>query len=185
MSTTHALLTAEEYQQLPDHGRRARTELVRGRIVRMNMPAPRHGIYCTRIIIPLGSYVARADLGQVASNDSGVITERDPDSVRGADISYYSFQRLPKGALPQGYLDVVPELVFEVLSVTDRWKDVLTKVAEYLEAGVSCVCLVDPQREVFVLYYPDQPEETLDSDQTFELPSLLPGFSLPLNKVFY
>ena len=182
MSIIETLITAEEYQRLHDRG--VRTELVRGRIVRMNMPVPRHGIYCTRIIVPLGGFLERADLGQLASNDSGVVTERDPDTVRGADISYYSYTRLPKGRIPDGYLEVAPELVFEVLSPTDRWKDVLAKVAEYLKAGVLCVCIVDPQREVFVVYYPDKPEETLTSDQAFELAWLLPGFSLPLKDVF-
>ena len=34
------------------------------------------------------------------SNESVVVTERNPDTVRGADISFYSFNRLPKGPLP-------------------------------------------------------------------------------------
>jgi len=43
-------------------------------------------------------------------NDSGVITERNPDSVRGADVAFYSYKRLPKGALARGYGPEVPEL---------------------------------------------------------------------------
>ncbi len=125
---------------------------------------------------------------QILVRSPATTLESSPSVIRtpcrSADISYYSYTRLPKGHIPEGYLDVAPELVFEVLSPTDRWKDVLTKVAEYLDAGVLCVCVVDPQREVFVLYYPDKPEETLTSNQSFELPWLLPGFSLPLKNVF-
>jgi len=53
------------------------------------------------------------------------LEEHDPDKVRGADVSYYSFGGLPPGPLPEGYLDVVPELVFEVRSSTDRWARVV------------------------------------------------------------
>jgi Uma2 family endonuclease len=42
-----ALLTAEEYLRLPDSDRP--TELVRGRVVAMNVPKPRHGQVCSRV----------------------------------------------------------------------------------------------------------------------------------------
>ncbi len=48
-------------------------------------------------------------------NDAGVITERDPDTVRGADVAFYSYRRVPKDAEPEGYPDAIPEFVFEVL----------------------------------------------------------------------
>ena len=48
----------------------------------------------------LGNHVYDNDLGRVLSNDSGVITERGPDTVRGADVCFYSFVRVPKGPLP-------------------------------------------------------------------------------------
>ena len=62
-------------------------------------------------------------------------------------MSFYSYARMPRGPLPRGYLDVVPELVFEVRSPTDRWSKMLVKVSEYLEAGVTVVCLVDEGTE--------------------------------------
>ena len=40
MATAEALLTAEEYYLLPDDGQP--TELVRGRVVPVNMPSPSH-----------------------------------------------------------------------------------------------------------------------------------------------
>ena len=57
-------------------------ELVQGRIITMPPPQPRHGQVCVKVIRILDRYVEEHDLGQVLSNDSGVITERDPDTVR-------------------------------------------------------------------------------------------------------
>src|SRR5690242_20415016 len=104
MATAEALLTAEEYALLPDNGQP--TELVRGRIVPLSMPFPRHGQICGKISRIVGNFADQHDLGHVLSNDSGIITEHDPDTVRGADIAFYSYARVPRGPLPRGYLPV-------------------------------------------------------------------------------
>src|SRR5437660_1434888 len=140
------LLSIDEYLKLPDDG--TPTELVRGRVVRMPLPFPYHGLLCNRIGRIIGNYVEDNGLGWVLSNDSGVVTERDPDTMRGADIAFYSYGRIPKGPFPQhAYLTVVPELVVEVRSPSDRWPKVLAKMTEYLNAGVTVVCVVDPDSQ--------------------------------------
>src|SRR5262249_36204501 len=111
------LLTAEEYSRLPDEGQR--TELRRGVVGAMNMPGFRDGKVCSRITRLIGNFVDEHDLGHTLSNDSGIITERNPDTVRGADVSYYSYSRVPKGQSPIGYAGAPPEIVFEVVSPTN------------------------------------------------------------------
>jgi len=187
MSTlpTHSadrLLTAEEFFALPGDGPPA--ELVRGQVVMMNMPGFRHGRVCANITRLLGNFVDLHDLGHVLGNDSGVVTARSPDSVRGPDVAYFSYSRMPKGELPIGYPAVAPELVFEVLSPTDRWKDVLAKVSEFLQAGVLKVVVVDPARETIVVHDADQPASILVAGQSLTLPDVLPGFELPVDRLF-
>ena len=84
----------------------------------------------------------------------------------------------------KGYLDVVPNLAVEVKSPDDRWKDILAKVAEYLNAGVSVVCVLDPKRSTVTVYQPDQPEQTFNADDTLTLPTVLPGFSVVVRRFF-
>jgi Uma2 family endonuclease len=182
MVTAVKLMTAEEYWLLPDDGRP--TELVRGRIVPMNMPAPRHGEICGNTVHILKSYLDTNDIGRVVSNDSGVITERDPDTVRGADVGFYSYKLIPKGPLPEGYLSVAPEVVFEVRSPGDRWRKILAKVAEYLEAGVLRVCVLDQKSETITVYSPDEPEVKFTRDQDLVLPDILPGFAALVARFF-
>src|SRR5579859_3202372 len=85
------LLTAEEYVELPDRG--VPTELVRGRVVEMNVPAPRHGQICCKVARIVGNYADEHHLGHVVTNDSGVRTEQDPDTMRGADVAFNSYIR--------------------------------------------------------------------------------------------
>jgi Uma2 family endonuclease len=182
MATAQALLTAEEYRLLPDNGQP--TELVRGRIVPVNIPAPQHGAVCVNVVMLVGSFARRRKLGRVVSNDSAIVTAHDPDSVRGADVAYYSYARLPKGPVPKGYLDVVPELAWDVRSPGDSWRKVRAKVAEYLNAGVTAVCILDCQTEIAEVHYADQPTRVFGRDEKLVFPDILPGFRVAVQKFF-
>jgi Uma2 family endonuclease len=182
MATVETLLTAEEFRLLPDDGRPK--ELVRGRIVEMNVPAPRHGYYCGNVIHILKTFLDGHDIGRAMCNDSGVVTERNPDSVRGTDVCFYSYKRLPKGPLPQGYLKIAPELVFEIRSPTDRHSVILLKVGEYLAAGVTAVCVLHPQTETLTIYRDDKEDQRLSADDEFTLPDILGEFRVPVRRFF-
>ena len=186
MSTAFAtgapLLTAEQFAQRLDPG--YPEELVRGRVVPMPMPRPRHGEICGRVVRILGNWVEEKDLGRVLSNDTGVITERDPDTVRGADISFYSYARVPRGPLPDHYLEIAPDLVVEVVSPSDRWPKVLAKVAEYLDAGTSAVLVLDDSRRVAHLYRADGATLLLGVADELTVPEMLGDFSVRVGRFF-
>lgn len=183
MSTTSPtkLLTAEEYYELGDLG--YPTELVRGEIVEMNQPGFQHGRVCLRIGRLLDGFAEERDIGQVAGNDSGVVTERDPDSVRGPDVAYFSYDRIPKGEDPAGYPESMPELAFEVLSPSDRWPKVEAKVDEYLAAGVDYVVVVDPATVTMQIFTNTGRIADLDADDEFSLPDVLPGFAMTVERM--
>ena len=177
----HALMTVEEFSRLPESG--GPTELVRGRVVRMNPPKPYHGWVCNTVGRLLGNHVEAHGLGYVLGNDSGVITERDPDTLRGADVAFYSYAKVPRGSLPRSrYLDVPPDLIIEVLSPDDRWPRVLAKVAEYLSAGVGVVAVLDPDGRNLHLHEGDRPARILSEDDELTLPDLLGDFRVPVRR---
>lgn len=182
MPTVAQLLTAEEYARLPEDGRR--TELVRGEILEMNVPVPRHGEVCVNLAAALKRFLKSNPLGRVASNDSGFLTERNPDSVRGPGLLFISHARYPGRTLPANYLTTAPEIVFEILSPTDCWADVLRKGGEYLAAGVEVVCVVDFEDEAVHLYYDRKPSVVLRGGDLLTFPEQLPGFSFPLTELF-
>src|SRR5262249_19661298 len=150
----------------------------------MNPPIPRHGQICGKVDRIVGGFADEHELGHVLINDSGVITEHDPDTVRGADIAFYSFGKVPKRPFPRGYLQVMPDLVFEVRSPDDRWKKIQLKVAEYLNAGVSVVCVLDDEPPTAYVYAAEQPVRILNADNELTLPDILPGFSVRVRRFF-
>jgi Uma2 family endonuclease len=176
------LMTAEEFGERPDPG--YPEELIRGRPIAMPVPDRRHGFVCGKADRIFGNFVDEHDLGRVMSNDSGVITERGPDTVRGADVCYYSYTRLPKGPLEKGYGPEVPELVVEVRSSTDRWRELHDKIAEYLLAGVLVVVVLDPGSRTAHVFSADDPPKTLGADEELILPGILEGFQVRVGRFF-
>lgn len=182
MATVESLLTAEQYATLPDL--EGHHELVRGEIVHMNMPSFRHGQICATISRLVGYFVDLHGLGRVLSNDAGVITHRGPDTVRGADVAFYSYAAVPKDEHPQLYAPKPPELVFEVKSRDDRWARIHEKVAEYLDVGVRAVCVVDPETETITIHYSDRPVRSLTSADELTIPDILGEFHIAVREIF-
>lgn len=182
--TAETLMTAEEFGNRPDPG--YPEELVKGRIVRMAPPNRRHGEVCVRTVRLLDTFVDRHDLGRVLSNDSGIITKRDPDTVRGADVAYYSYTRMPKGPAPNDYGEGegAPELVVEVRSPGNSWGDIQIKVGEYIGAGVLYVVVLDPGRETAHLFGVDDPPRILGPDDELTIPAILGDFRERVGRFF-
>lgn len=176
------LLTAEQFAERPDPGHPE--ELVKGRVVALPQPSRRHGQVCSQAVYLLRRFLEDHDLGHVLCNDAGVITERNPDTVRGADVAFYSYQRLPKGPLPASYGPEVPELVFEVLSPSDRWPLVLAKVAEYLKAGVVVVVVLDDARRMAHYFGADGTSRMLGAEEELTFPGVLEGFRVEVRRFF-
>jgi Uma2 family endonuclease len=183
MATVTSLLTAEEYMALPDSFD-GPTELVKGVLVTMPPARPRHGEICAQVVYLLRRYLDDHPVGRVVSNDSSMLTERDPDSVRGPDVAYYSFERVAKGPLPAGLLPVVAELVFEVRSPSDRWSELHAKVAEYLSAGVRSVCVLDDETKSIHAFHAERANEIFEATDELTLPDILGEFRVAVQRFF-
>jgi Uma2 family endonuclease len=179
---TQKLITAEEFAQMPDPPDGSQQELVRGVIVTMPPPGARHGECCFEVILRIGTFVKSHKLGKVFTNDTGFISERDPDTVRGPDVSFWSRDRLPES--PTGYIDIPPDLLVEVVSPGDHFTRVQKKVLHYLSRGVPLVWVVDPEDRSVTVYRPGKQATILEEGDTISGEAALPGFSCPVRELF-
>ena len=105
---------------------------------------------------------------------------------RRPDVAFVTYDRWPRQRrVPRtAASEVVPNLVVEVVSPTDRVDDVVDKVAEYFRAGVECVWVSLPSREqVYVYESPTQVHILTCADELRGEP-VLPQFQLPLTALF-
>ena len=94
MKTATSLMTAEEFfdwVNRPENGGKV-YELERGEVVEMPRPGERHGVVCVNVGYVLSTYIRQRGKGYACGNDTGIIWERDPDTVRGVIASRMSIR---------------------------------------------------------------------------------------------
>jgi len=179
-TTSEHLITGEELLRMPDT---ERCELVQGQIVNMSPTGWKHGRIEYLLARHLDDFVQDQHLGTVVVGEVGMYVARDPDTVRAADIVFISTEGLEK-ASPDGYLDVSPDLVVEIMSPTNRWMDVRQKIEEYLAAGVGQVWIVEPENQSVQVYRAPDAVHTFSGPDVLHGEGMLAGFSLPLEDLF-
>lgn len=159
-------------------------EVIDGELI----PMPPAGGESSRLGLEIGSYlfafVKPRRLGQVYGADSGFVLTEAPLTLRSPDVGFVKTDRLPADFREGGFLHVVPDLVVEVVSPSDRIVQVLSKVVMWLEAGVLVVWVVDPRAETVAVYTNESPPTVLRNDDILDGGTVLPGFSMPVREIF-
>jgi Uma2 family endonuclease len=181
MATTK-LMTAEDLEEMAPE--EVRYELIRGELQRMAPAGGEHGEVTFEIGRLTGNHVAAHGLGRVYSADTGFLLSRNPDTVLAPDVAFVRADRLPPQAERRGFMPVVPDLVVEVVSPSDRPGYVEDKVAIYLGAGVPLIWVFDPWQRRVRVHRPGQPMRELTIDDTLDGEDVLPGFRLAIRDVF-
>ena len=179
-------MTAEqflEWVQRPENADKW-FELVRGEVIELPAPTKIHGVVAANAVRILGNYTFQQKRWYVTSNDSGVILERDPDTVRGPDVAVYDDAKSWSELHPK-YGEVPPRLAVEVLSPSDRAARVTRKISDYLRTGVKMVWLIDPEAKTVTVYQPDRGQVFLEPGQELTGGEVLPGFVCRVDDLFY
>ena len=183
MTTTKPkLLTADDLLRLSSEG--VRGELIRG-VLHETMPTGvNHGRIVVKLVLLLGAFIMPRRLGTLLASDTGVLLERDLDTVREPDIAYISSERLPIGEDVPGYSEIVPDLVVEVVSPSDSLREVREKALMWLEYGVRLAWIVHPSARTVDVYHADGKILTLMESDTLDGGDMLPGFTCQVRDVF-
>ena len=175
ISIEKKLLTAEEFFLLPNPLDGSQQELVRGEVIHMPPPGGLHGVCCSKACRRVGNFVEDNNRATVTSNDTGFITERRPDSVRGPDISFWTMERLTE--IPVGYIEITPDLLIDVLSPSNTSKQIRTKLIEYFAKGVRLIWVIAPEDRTLTIYRTPEEGRVLHETASVTGEDVLPGFT--------
>jgi Uma2 family endonuclease len=175
--------TAEEFLQWPDSEGR---EFVDGHPTERSSMGSRAGAIAGMVYFLLmlwnkgrgGCPLPGGDVGYQCFAD-------DPERVRKPDVSFIRAGRLSGNTVPEGWIQIVPDLVVEVLSPTDVWAKTAEKIAEYRAAGIPLIWIVDPVLEqVHIHRSPLDRPEIRSGDDELRDDHVLPGFSCKVSDLF-
>lgn len=150
----------------------------------MPPPKKKHGATCGKAVYLLMSYTKSLGRGTVLCNDTGLLTQTDPDTVRGVDIMVYLNPSWAGQDFPDDYSTEPPDLAVEVRSLDQSWKEVLEKVTEYLNMGVRLVWVIDPNVQRVHVFQPDQEPQVLAADNDLDGGAVLTGFRCQVAELF-
>lgn len=176
------LMTAEELLERPDDG--MRHELIEGELTTMAPAGGPHGGLTFDIGLIVGPYVKQNRLGQCYVAETGFVIGRDPDTVRAPDLAFIRAERVPDKSV-RGFYSVVPDLVIEVVSPSDRAGEVNRKALSWLDAGVRLVWVVYPETETVAVHRRGDVVSLLRKDEAvLSGEDVLPGFTARLGDIF-
>jgi Uma2 family endonuclease len=159
-----------------------RHELVAGMIVAEPFPTPRHDRVRWRIERPIRAHVETGGLGEVFG-ETGFVLARDPDTVRGPDLSFVSRERLSQFDDTR-FFSGAPDLAVEILSPSNRPGEMHAKVADYLAAGARLVWVVDPEKLTVTTYRTLLAPHRLQAGASLDGEDVIPGLVIPLEAIF-
>ncbi|MBA3344132.1 MAG: Uma2 family endonuclease [Gemmatimonadales bacterium] len=146
-------------------------------------PGGVHGRLAAILASRLTDQVERHRLGTVLV-ETGYVLRKDPDTVRGPDVSFLSATRLAPDQIPHRFIPGAPDLAIEILSPGRRWPEVEEALADYFAGGARMVWVVDPREPVVIVRYPDRPPRILAGSAFLEGEDVVPGFHLALADLF-
>jgi Uma2 family endonuclease len=141
-----------------------------------NWTAARLGYYLSGHMIQTGA-------GDLLSEQSFRCFPDDPRGFRRPDLAFVAAGRIPSPA-PLGPLALVPDLLIEVTSPTDRHEGVELKLAEYRAVGVPLVWVVIPAVRLVRVIPRGGPNLELVVGDTLTGGAVLPGFGVPVADLF-
>ncbi len=178
MSVTASPLTVAEFLELPEKPG-VKRELWEGVVFEMGAAHVEHEIVKSNFVHELVAYLLGNPIGRVLSETMFVLSETDSMIP---DVSLLLLARL-RQAEPGKNFQGAPDLAIEVVS-SESAADLEHKVRAYLKHGAQLVWVAFPRERVVHVYDRAGNARVLVENAALDGGELLPGFELPLERVF-
>jgi Uma2 family endonuclease len=131
-------------------------------------------------------YVWNRQSGRGKSFDSSTGFSLPSGSDRSPDLAWIPIEKWEAldPSVRQGFLPLCPDFVVEILSPTDSWIQTQAKMQEYMDNGCRLGWLLDPKAKRVMIYRQGQAPELVEDPETLSGEDVLPGFTLPIRKIW-
>jgi Uma2 family endonuclease len=177
-------LTIEDVERLQgrlnDDEDNYQIELQEGNILVMGPSDIESSEIGAELIRLLGNWIKPRQLGRIFDSSGGFIM---PNSdLRAPDVSFVAAERLKRTVRDFGNL--VPDLVVEIKSKTDRVSKLEDQVKLFLELGAKIGILINPDELTVSVYRPNGDVEVLTGDDKLTIVELFPGWEVAISEIW-
>ena len=172
-------MSVAEFSALPDDG--YRYEYLKGVATMMSPAGGLHGQIAIQISALLWNFSDANEPAHIFDSSTGY---RLPDGdVRVPDVSVILSGRLPNEEAPIGFIEIPPDLAVEVISPSERYEEIQTKIDQLLNWGVQAIWIVEPSTRT-VTVHTTTTITRLTEDETLTGGQAVPGFICPVKRIF-
>jgi len=169
------LISVDDFDRLEEE--EFRYELDEGELITMTRPRVRHARIEGNLYFALRSYLEQNPIGEVLGAD--ILFVLGPATKRAPDVSV-----VLRAIDPDHEIQGAPEIAAEILSPSNTKREMKRKLGQFFATGCKLAWIIDPKiRSVEVWESAAGPARTLRGSESLATP-LLPGFSLPVAKLF-
>jgi Uma2 family endonuclease len=115
--------------------------------------------------------------------EAGHKLSADPPTWIEPDVSVLRIERV-RATNEDGYFIGSPELAVEVVSPSETARDLNRKIDALLAGGSLAVWVIYPEEKEVRVFVPGGSSYTRRMNETLTIPELLPGWELPVAKLF-
>lgn len=126
-------------------------------------------------------FVDEKDLGLVTGPDGPY---RVAETVRLPDIAYLSWETVGKEFPHDPIFPGPPDLAVEIINEGNTPKEMALKLEDYFRAGVRLVWYIRPKTQTIEVHTSPASKRTLTVKDALDGGEVLPGFALPVKKLF-
>jgi Uma2 family endonuclease len=179
-------MTADEFLELPDNGRDR--FLIRGQLWETGVTY--RNVYHSSVMVQLGYLLTEWLHSQeqisakVVGGDAGFRLRPDPGTIVGIDVAIVSRNQAYYRHKNRVVFDGPPLLAVEILSPSDRQREIEAKVDEYLDVRVPLVWIVDPHFRTVTVHCAGAKPRMFASDDELSAEPVLPGLQIPVSRIF-
>jgi Uma2 family endonuclease len=178
-------LTDEQFYQLCRKNPEIKFERnAKGEIIIMSPTGGETGNFNAELLGQFWLWNRQAKLGKIF--DSSTCFKLPNGADRSPDVSWIKQERWDSLTPEQKekFPPIAPDFVLELVSQSDRLKDIQAKMQEYIDNGVKLGWLINPKERQVEVYRQGQTPEVLDSPITLSGENTLPGFILDLQDIW-
>jgi Uma2 family endonuclease len=181
MAVQDKLYTATDLEKMPDDGKIY--ELHDGELIEVAGSKRLQALIAAWIVYLLTQFVESSGLGgQVSGADGACILDRY--NTRIPDVAYFSEEALLRQPAENSFFQGAPDLVVEVVSDSNTTSKLRQRVGAYLRSGARLVSLVYPETRTVEIYQPEKTTLSHQGNEILDGGDVLPGFKLPVSKLF-
>ncbi len=155
-------------------------ELQEGNIIVMGPSDIESSEIGAQLIYLLKLWVNPRKLGRIFDSSGGFIMPNT--DLRAPDVSFVSAARLKRTV--RDFANLVPDLVVEIKSKTDRIRPIEEKIKLFLELGAQVGILINPDELTVSVYRPTGEMELLAGEDKLAIPELFPGWEIAISELW-